>query len=564
MKESVEDYAGTCLCRMKDTLEALVQIPSPSLKEQARAEYCLKWLEAHGVTGGYIDAWGSVVVAYPPVSREEKTTYSCLFLAHLDTVFSEDTELIIRKEEDLWRCPGIGDDTANAVVLMELIRYLFTQKPQISKPFLFGLNTGEEGLGNLKGSRGILEAYAGQIQKVVVFDLYHTHLYTDCVGSIRYKVEVNTKGGHSWMDFGNGNAIERMAAILKELYAYEPSGNKKTTYNVGVIEGGTSVNTIAAKGSFLFEFRSESAEEMERGDEYLKKVLDRYRCEETEISCTVVGQRPCSRHVDLQKQNRLISICWKIMEEVTGKAPLEETASTDCNIPLSLGIPAVCMGLIDGGGAHTKEEWMRPSSMEKGLVMAIKTVQALEQEEASFRVIPPDRELTEVEKQEIYEILAACDGDFFPPLSSRAGTAEKHLTENSSRNPGVFDYYQELMTQKNFLWKQGNRTIAFMSFKPEYRCTYLSEFPRVCYLTTLCLLKEFRGKGLSMRIYRDVLAYLKKKDPDATPCLRTWSTNGPQIHLMKKLHFETVAVLKDDRGPGVDTIYFAKKDNVTA
>lgn len=561
MKESLEQYVENRLPQMKKTLEELVQIPAPSFGERRRAEYCMKWLETNGVSGTYIDPYDNVIVSYPVTDRKlQKQPFSCLFLAHLDTVFPEDTKLELRKEEERWSCPGIGDDTANAVVLMELIRYLFIQKLDIAHPVLFALNTGEEGLGNLKGCRGVMKEYEGQIEAVVAFDLYQKSLYTDCVGSIRYRIDVKTEGGHSWIDFGKANAIERMSAILQELYRYQPCEGSKTTYNAGVIEGGTSVNTIASAGSFLFEYRSESAQAMKHGDAYLRQVLEKYCCGETKVCCTVVGERPCSMDVDPEKQRWLARGISRITEEVTGKRPEEGAASTDCNIPLSFGIPSVCIGLTEGGGAHTREEWIRPSSMKDGLTMAVKAVQFVAGEMEPIQFVSPDHELTEKEKGEIFEILSACDRDFCPPLSERGGTAEKNLTGDNSHNPGVTDYYRELMTQKNFLWKQGGRTIAFLSFRPEYKCPQLSRFPRVCYLTTLCLLKEFRGKGLSVRIYREVLQYLRSRYPDATPALRTWSTNGAQIHLMEKLHFEQVAVLQNDRGPGVDTVYFAKTD----
>ena len=559
MEELLKQYTEKRLPQMKKTLEELVQIPAPGFGERRRAEYCLKWLETNGVSGAYIDSYDNVIVSYPHKdTKGQKQMYSCLFLAHLDTVFPEEVKLELKKEEERWFCPGIGDDTANVVVLMELIRYLFTQKPYIAHPILFALDTGEEGLGNLKGCRGVMKEYEGQIEAVVAFDLYQQSLYTDCVGSIRYRIDVKTEGGHSWIDFGKTNAIERMSAILQDLYRYQPCEEAKTTYNAGVIEGGTSVNTIASAGSFLFEYRSESGQAMQHGNAYLKQVLEKYHCEGTEVGCTVVGERPCSKDVDLQRQRWLAQGISRITGEVTGKKPEEGVASTDCNIPLSLGIPSVCIGLIEGGGAHTPEEWVRPSSMIDGLAMAVKAAQFVAGETEPIFFVSPDHELTEKEKSEIFEILSACDQDFCPPLSERGGTAEKNLTGGSSHNPGVTDYYRELMTQKNFLWKQGGRTIAFMSFRPEYQCPQLSRFPRVCYLTTLCLLKEFRGKGLSVRIYREVLQYLRSRYPDATPALRTWSTNGAQIHLMEKLHFEQVAVLRNDRGNGVDTVYFAK------
>ncbi|MGN0298805.1 MAG: M20/M25/M40 family metallo-hydrolase [Lachnospiraceae bacterium] len=378
MKESLEQYAENRLPQMKQTLEELVLIPAPSFSEQERAQYCLKWLETNGVTDAYIDKYDNVIISYPPMDRErKKQSYACLFLAHLDTVFSAETKLELKKESDCWSCPGIGDDTANVVMLLELIRYLFSEKPCIGKPFLFALNTGEEGLGNLKGSRGVMREYAGQIEQVVAFDLYQSQLYIDCVGSVRYRIEVRTEGGHSWLDFGKTNAIERMSAILQELYRYQPQEAAKITYNVGLIEGGTSVNTIASSGSFLFEFRSESAEAMRRGNTYLREVLEKYCGEGMEVCCSVVGERPCSEYVDGEKQGWLACGCSQIMEEVTGRKPEEGSASTDCNIPLSMGIPAVCMGLIDGGRAHTLEEWVRPSSMADGLVIAVRTAQLL-------------------------------------------------------------------------------------------------------------------------------------------------------------------------------------------
>lgn len=378
MKESLEQYAENRFSHMKKTLEELVQIPAPSFKEGKRAEYCLQWLEANGVLGAYIDSYDNVVVSYPFVDRKDKNvSYSCLFLAHLDTVFPDEVKLELKKDADRWFCPGIGDDTANVVVLMEVVRYLFAQKPYPAQPVLFALNTGEEGLGNLKGCRGVMKAYEGQIGAVVAFDLYQKNIYTNCVGSIRYKVEVKAEGGHSWMDFGKTNAIERMSAILQDLYRYQPVGGVKTTYNVGLIEGGTSVNTIASAGNFLFEYRSESGQAMEQGDVYLKQVLEKHRCEGTEISCTVVGERPCCKDVDTERQGWLAQRVSQAAKSVTERKPEEGVASTDCNIPLSVGIPAVCIGLVEGGGAHTIEEWIHPSSMKDGLVMAVKIYENL-------------------------------------------------------------------------------------------------------------------------------------------------------------------------------------------
>lgn len=371
--EKLLQYAKRRLPQMKRTLEELVQIPAPSFCEQKRVEYCLNWLKEQGVTGAYRDECDNVIVSWPPAQKGKKQSYTCLFAAHLDTVFSADTQLKVKKEQDRWSCPGIGDDTANAVVLMELIRFLFREKHAIKSSLLFVLDTGEEGLGNLRGIRAVMNEFSGQIENVVAFDLYQDRIYNGCVGSVRYRIEVKTEGGHSWMDFGNGNAIERMSAIIGDLYRYHPKGEKKTAYNAGVISGGASVNTIPQSGSFLFEYRSESAKELKRGMDYLQRTLRTYRSEKTDISCTVIGERPCMEGVDSDRQNRLAAGCGRIMELATGTKAKTASASTDCNIPLSMGIPSVCVGMIIGGKAHTHEEWICPDSMAEGLAAAIGT-----------------------------------------------------------------------------------------------------------------------------------------------------------------------------------------------
>ncbi len=353
---------------VRDLLRELVRIPAPLNKEEARARFCAGWLKAHGVEEIAEDEAGNVIAAY----HLQPGKNNIAFTAHLDTVFSEDTELNLREQDGRWYCPGIGDDTANAAVMMCLMEKIWREQPDTACGVLFVLDTGEEGLGNLRGCRQMMQDFEGRLKAVISFDLYQEELYTNCIGSIRYELSVTTDGGHSYHKFGEPNAIAVLAEILTELYKFSPEQDAegKTTYNVGTICGGTSVNTIAQDASCLFEYRSGNTDAMRRADRFLQEVLAKFRGEKIQVSCRVIGERPCSGAVNPEAQAELAGLCMESIKKAAGITPAAGAASTDCNIPLSLGIPAACVGLIRGGGAHTKEEWIEADSLEDGLKIA--------------------------------------------------------------------------------------------------------------------------------------------------------------------------------------------------
>lgn len=172
----------------------------------------------------------------------------------------------------------------------------------------------------------------------------------------------------------------------------------------------------------------------------------------------------------------------------------------------------------------------------------------------------PRMELTdEEEKAAVLALLTECDQDFYPPLSNRSSTSEKTLSGTVQGNNGVYSYYEEILQQPVMIVKRGERIICFMSFKIGFTCEALEKYGPVCYLTTLCLTHDERGKGISPHVYRAVENYVMEHYPDLEITLRTWNTNQPQMHLMKKLNYELVATLKDHRGPGIDTVYYVKK-----
>lgn len=165
----------------------------------------------------------------------------------------------------------------------------------------------------------------------------------------------------------------------------------------------------------------------------------------------------------------------------------------------------------------------------------------------------------EAEKAAVLALLTECDEDFYPPLSNRSSTSEKKLSGTMRGNNGVYSYFEEVLQQQVMLVKRGERIICFMTFRIGFTCEALAKYGPVCYLTTLCLTHDERGKGISPHVYHAVEEYVMEHYPELEITLRTWNTNGAQMHLMKKLNYELVATLKDHRGPGVDTVYYVKK-----
>ena len=171
-----------------------------------------------------------------------------------------------------------------------------------------------------------------------------------------------------------------------------------------------------------------------------------------------------------------------------------------------------------------------------------------------------ERVTDETERQAVYDILVECDNDFVPPLSYRAGTKQTDWTHKGATHAGVRDYFDTVMQQHVLLWKRDGETIAFMSFRPHEVTPHLEQYGSVCYLSTLCVRHACRGQGLSPKIYRAAQQWAREHGGEIT-VLRTWSTNAAQMHLMGKLGYVEKARLKDDRGAGVDTVYYVHEPN---
>ena len=238
----------------------------------------------------------------------------------------------------------------------------------------FVANSCEEGLGNLKGSKQIVKDFGDILSEFYTFDGKYQFINARCVGSHRYKIKVSTEGGHS---FGNTNAISELARLVTELYAVEVPANEgtKTTYNVGMISGGTSVNTIAQFAEMLYEYRSDDRECLEIMKATFAEKLRKIKATiKATFEVELVGDRPCDGEVDKVKHRRIIDRAKATCEKFTGVPCVEKSGSTDCNSASRAGIPSVCVGVYNGGGAHTREEWVEKDSIAIGLKIAAELI----------------------------------------------------------------------------------------------------------------------------------------------------------------------------------------------
>lgn len=357
------------------TLQELCQIPAPSHYEQERAEYCKKWLTGYGAEGVYIDE--ALNVVFPMNCKESKEI--TVIAAHTDTVFPDREPFAYVDDGVTIRCPGVADDTASVVVLMLTAKYFMENNIVPGKGLLFVCNSCEEGLGNLKGTRQLFRDFEGRIAQFVSLDSNLTSACTSSVGSHRYEVEVLTEGGHSFGKFGNANAIAELSRIIAELYTIEVPriGNSKTTYNVGSISGGTSVNTIAQSARMLCEYRSDNVECLAQMKARFEEIFEAARSEKVTVNVTLLGERPCDVDGIARLQEPLIEVCSRVIEGVNGTPLHVHSGSTDCNIPRSLGIPAIAVGVRDATGIHTREECMDKKSVLTGLEISLKLAEAL-------------------------------------------------------------------------------------------------------------------------------------------------------------------------------------------
>ena len=350
-----------------ELLKTLCAIPAPSHHEERRTEFVKNWFEERGLSAEIDDA-KNVRCGFALDEHQDMV----VVMAHMDTVFPDMEPMPMREEGKKLYCPGVGDDTANLAGMMILVDRLHRMGYKPTCGVLFVGNSCEEGLGNLKGCKAIMRDFSARVTAFITLDGNTEEVCARAVGSTRYRITAKTRGGHSFADFGTRNAIEVLSRLTCALYRQNVPhmGGSVTTYNVGVISGGTSINAIAQHAEMLYEYRSNDPQCMVVMKEKLDTILRENALPDAQVEVEILGERPCGAAADKNAQSELENAALQVLAQYAGTKPQVTAGSTDCNIPLSLGIPSVCFGMYRGEGAHTREEWIEPESMRQGMKAA--------------------------------------------------------------------------------------------------------------------------------------------------------------------------------------------------
>jgi len=352
----------------------LTRIPAPPFGESARAEWLKARFSELGLQDVRIDEVGNVLAIRPGAKNGGRFV---ALTAHLDTVFPGQGPVAVRREGGRLYGPGISDNGAGVTALLALAAALNQAQVRTQAPLLFIGNVGEEGEGDVRGMRHIFSdpRWRESISATLVLDGAGTDsIVTEALGSKRFLVTVHGPGGHSWSDFGVPNPIVVLARAI-EVFSRTPIPvTPKTTFNIGVISGGTSVNSIPESASMRVDIRSTSGEQVERLEKALRQALDQAVAQETQgrggsrdglsWELKLIGDRPAAR---LHEPSRLLAVM-QAVDGYLGISARVQRASTDANIPIAMGQDACAIGAGGtGGGAHTQHEWYDPANRDFGL-----------------------------------------------------------------------------------------------------------------------------------------------------------------------------------------------------
>ncbi len=351
-----------------DLIVQIQQIPAPTFAERARAAHIKAQFEEIGLNDVAQDSMHNVLGRLPGRSRASSSPV--VISAHSDTVFSAETDLTVRREAGHLVGAGIGDNSAGVAGLLFLAKLLRMFDIQPQADLWFVSNVGEEGMGDLRGMREIVRRFGAEAIYIVVEGGSYGQIMHKAIGVNRFRIEIKTDGGHSWGNFGQPSAIHELGHLIGALDEMKVPSKPRTTYNVGLIEGGTTINSIASYSSLLLDLRSEDSAMLKRLVRTVKGIVDSRQAqakrERKNITYRVeqVGNRPAGR---IARNDSLIRWAESALQFAGCSSIAFIAGSTDSNIPLSMGIRSVCVGLTYSGNSHREDEYIEPDFLPFGM-----------------------------------------------------------------------------------------------------------------------------------------------------------------------------------------------------
>ena len=336
------------------------QIPSPTFDEAHRAEFVRMRFADEGLADVQSDSTGNVLARLPGTG----TGLPLIVSAHLDTVFPLDTELTGRRTPEKINAPGLGDNALGVAALFGIFWRFRERKMVLPCDVWFVANVGEEGLGDLRGMRAVVNRFGGEARGYLVVEgLAFGHVYNRGTGVRRFRITVRTAGGHSWSDYGRPSAIHELSGLVTRITALKLPETPRTTLNIGRITGGTSVNTIAPEAWMELDLRSENETVLSDLVRRVEELIAAVNKPGVSLETVTIGDRPAGA---IQAGHPFIQSAISCLK-AQGVDPSLTIGSTDANVPFSHGYPAVVLGVTTGGGAHTVNEYIDLPPIEKGI-----------------------------------------------------------------------------------------------------------------------------------------------------------------------------------------------------
>ena len=343
------------------------QIPAPTFQEQKRAEFVRDLFAAEGLNDICMDETGNVLGRFAGNAAKKPLIVS----AHLDTVFPIETNLRLARGSEVIHGPGLGDNSLGVAALFGLLWALRERKISLPGDVWLVANVCEEGLGDLRGMKTVVDRFKDNVHAYLVLEgLALGHVYHRAVGVKRYRITARTPGGHSWSDYGQPSAVHELAKLVVELASFSLPTYPRTTMNVGKISGGTSVNVIASEASIDLDLRSEGQDSLAALVSAVERLIQKANKPGVTIEWQVIGQRPAGQ---ISTNHPLVLLAKDCLREQGMDAGLI-SGSTDANVPLSKGYPAIVLGITTGGSAHTVHEYINTAPIAQGMQQLVRFV----------------------------------------------------------------------------------------------------------------------------------------------------------------------------------------------
>jgi tripeptide aminopeptidase len=340
---------------------AIQQIPAPTLAEAQRAAYVAQQFKTLNMSNVEIDDLHNVYAMWAGKNPEAPAV---MISAHTDTVFPAETDLATRTDGPLIYGPGLGDNSVGVAALLAVAYALQHNYLHSDGNIWLVATVGEEGLGDLRGMKNAFTRLRPFVKHVINLEgLAYEHVYYAGIAVRRLHITTHTEGGHSWLNFGRASAVHSVIELGARIIAIQPTTSPRTTFNIGLIEGGQSINTIASQASLWLDLRSEEQASLMALEQQVRAHIEALTAPELTFTVEVVGDRPAGQ---ISLDHPLVQGALAALAQL-GVNGMLEIGSTDANVPLAAGCPAVTIGLTRGGNAHRLDEYIDTGPLPAGL-----------------------------------------------------------------------------------------------------------------------------------------------------------------------------------------------------